>query len=117
MNNRTLEILKAACCVAGIDGEICEREHPLLKRMAHTAGVDSDWLNATLAQALNDPLFFERQFHLLRTDPEETMRVLFEVALADEHFSLPERIILQNFADKIGMERERYEELLKEIEK
>ena len=116
MNNRTIEILKAACCVAGIDGEISQGEHPLLKRMARAAGVGSQWLNATLERALNDPLYYERRFHLLRADPEETMAVLFEVALADEHFSLPERIILQNFAEKIGMDRERYEELLQRAE-
>ncbi len=116
MNNQALEILKAACCIAGIDGEICDREHPLLKRMAHAAGVDTDWLNATLEQALNDPLFFERQFHLLKADPEETIRVLIEIATIDNHFSLPERIIVQHFAEKIGIERQRYEELLHEAE-
>ena len=116
MNTNAIEILRAACCVAGIDGEICEREHPLLKRMAHAAGVDADWLNANLERALNDPLYFEHQFHLLQTDPEETMRVLFKVATVDGRFSLPERVILQHFAGKLGMERERYEQLLRDVE-
>ena len=115
MNNETLEILKAACCVAGIDGEICDREHPLLKRMARAAGVDTDWLNTTLERALNDPLYFERQFHLLKADPEQTIRTLIEIATVDTHFSLPERIIVQHFADKIGMDRERYEAILAEM--
>ena len=116
MDDRAHEILKAACCVAWIDGEICEHEHPLLTRMADAAGVDSQWLDTNLERALNDDLFFERQFNLLLNDPEETMSVLIEVAMVDGHFSLPERIVLQHFAQKLGMKRERYEELLSEAE-
>lgn len=114
MNDHETEICKAACCIAGIDGEICHREHPLLQRMATGAGADQQWLTDNLDRALNDRLYYKRQFHLLQENAEETMTTLIRIARIDGHVSAPEAIILQHFAKKIGMDAERYQQLLEE---
>ena len=114
MNNHETEICKAACCVAGIDGEICEREHPLLRKMAAAAGADDAWLAEHLDRALNDRHYYQRQFHLLEADPDRAIKTLLRIARADGHVSIPESIILQHFAKKIGMDLDRFNQLLQE---
>jgi tellurite resistance protein len=112
-----VEVLRAACCVAGIDGEVCQREHPLLARIAEAAGVGSASLDAMIDRASSDASFFEDQFDIFKTDPEETMKTLFRIAIADGVLARSERIVLQHFSKKLGMAEDRYESLLNAAEK
>lgn len=112
-----VEVLRAACCVAGIDGEVCDHEHPLLQRLADAAGVGSVSLNAMIDRAKSDPSFFEQQFEIFKTDPEDTMKMLFRIAIADGVLARSERVVLQHFATKLGMTEDRYDELLAAAEK
>lgn len=117
MPMQDVEVLRAACCVAGIDRNVCEREHPLLKRLAAAAGVGMTSLNAMIERAKTDSGFFEKQFDIFKSDSEATMKTLFRVAVADGVLTQSERVVLQHFAAKLGMTTERYAELLAAAEK
>lgn len=117
MPMRQVELVRAACCVAGIDGTICDREHPLLLRLANHAGVGGASLKAMADRAQADSSFFQKQFDIFKADPDETMKTLFQIAIADGVLKQSERVVLQHFAERLGMPMERYEELLAAAEK
>lgn len=117
MGMKEVEVLRAACCLAGIDGEICQREHPLLARLARAAGVGQASMDAMVERALGDASFFQEQFNILKADAEETMKTLFRIAIADGVLARSERVVLQHFAGKLDMSEARYEELLTAAEK
>jgi len=117
MPMRKVEILRAACCIAGVDGEVCDQEHPLLVRLAREAGVGAASLSAMIERAREDRSFFEKQFDVFKTDPDETMKILFRVAVADGVLTQAERVVLGHFAQKLGQPEERFEALLAAAER
>ena len=108
---KQVEILCAACCVAGLDGEICERERPLLEQMAHEAGVGPVSLEAMIERATDEPNYYQEQLCIARSDPDTILTTLFRIAMADHELALEERVILQHFADKLGMSRQRFDQI------
>ena len=107
-----VEILRAACCVAGLDEQITDSERNMLERLAHHAGVGSVSLEAMIDRAVSDPDFYQEQFEMVRTDPDATMKALFCIAVADHELTTDERVILHHFATKLGMEPKRFDQLL-----
>jgi len=107
-----VEILRAACCVAGLDGRVCERERALLHRLAKKAGVGAASLDAMIDTAVEDKAFYEKQFRVVQADAERTIKTLLAVAISDGDLALEERVIIQKFADVLGMDRDRYDALL-----
>ena len=89
----------------------------LLLRLANSAGVGGASLKAMVDRAKTDDSFFQKQFEIFKTDTEETMKALFQVAIADGVLTQSERVVLQHFAEKLGMPMERYEGLLNAAEK
>ena len=86
-----VEVLRAACCVAGIDDAMVER-------------------------AKEDCQFFEEQFEVLKADPAEAMVTLCGVAIADGDLSTDERVLLQHFATRLGLPPEKCDKLLQRAE-
>lgn len=117
MSMTAVEILRAACCVAGLDREIDERELKILRDLAEHAGVGQMSLNAMIDRAKSDPDFYREQFRLIRTDAENTMRIVVSVAIADHVLTQEERIILAHFAERLGMTPERFNQYLAAAEK
>jgi tellurite resistance protein len=111
-----LEILRAACAVSGLDGESAEAERALLRQLAERAGVGAVSLDAMIDKANTDPTMFESLLEFLRGDPDATMKTLLRVAVADHRVTTEERVVLQFFADRIGVDRERFDRLLAEAE-
>jgi len=109
---KSVEVLRAACCVAGLDKQITDRERAYLLQIAAHAGVGQVSLNAMIDRAVRDPAFFQEQFRIIRADSEQTMRVLFGVACADHELTMDERIVLHHFAQVLGMDDKRFNELL-----
>jgi tellurite resistance protein len=110
--NIHVEILRAACCIAGIDGAVDESEIPLLKELAHKAGVGAASMNAMIDRAERDPDFYQEMFRVLKADPEQTLQSLLEVARADGAVSDDERRLLSHFAEALGMEQSRFDEIV-----
>ncbi len=116
MSLREVELLRAACCIAGLDGDVDATEHPHLRKLADNAGVGAASLRAMVNRAVEDRDFYKEQFAIITMDAEESMKALFEVALADGVISTEQRVILHYFSDKLGMGAERFDEILKAAE-
>ena len=110
MTMAQVEVLRAACCVAGADKTVCEAEMTLLERLADDVGVGSVSLEAMIERGRDDPDFFEAQFRILSADPEATMKTLFKVAMADREVTGEEREMLRAFANRLGMSDRRFEQ-------
>lgn len=107
-----VDILRAACCIAGLDGQISENEEPVLRRLKEVAGVGEASFKAMCDMAIDErEHYYERQLEFLSSDAEPVVRVLLEVANADGDFSENERVILQHLAGKIGIDAERFAEI------
>ncbi len=107
-----VEILRAACCIAGLDGKIGEKQMTLLQKLATEAGVGAASFKAMRDRALADPKYHEQQFRFLRGNPDSTIKTLMAIAIADGELHPKERVILQFFASKLGVSEEHYGQLL-----
>jgi tellurite resistance protein len=112
-----VEVLRAACCVAGLDGKVTAEEQSLLQKLADKAGVGEVSLRAMTERAKGDHNFYQEQFRILHAEPNETMRTLLGVAVVDGSLSPDERVILQFFAERLGLQTPEYERLLRAAEK
>lgn len=112
-----VEVLRAACCVAGLDREVCEKERPLLERLAEAAGVGRASLSAMIDRARSDQNFFTEQFRMLRNCPDEAFKVVLSVAIVDGALSENERVVLHHFAQKLGLTDERFDQLMAAADK
>ena len=83
-----VEILRAACCVAGADGNLNDAEWGLLNRLAKETGVGQASLDAMVSRACRDQEFCNEQFRVLKADPKEAMAILLE-AVSYTHLTLP----------------------------
>ncbi len=105
-------ILRAACCIAGLDGSITDNEEALLRRLKSSAGVGEASFQAMLSLAIDErESYYEDQFTFLKADPEKTVRQLLEIARADGEFDQNERVVLQHLSEKIGVSAERFAEI------
>jgi tellurite resistance protein len=109
---KQVETLRAACCVAGLDQNVDDKERQLLQKLADRVGVGTASLEAMISRAEHDHEFQKEQFEIIKTDPDHTVKVLLMVAMADGDIADPERDVIAGFADRLGMELPRYEHLL-----
>lgn len=110
-----LDILRAACCVAGIDGSANDAEAAVLKRLAREVGVGKASLNAMIERAETDETFHEEQFKVLEFEPKTTMATLLEVALADGELSDSEADVLRILAGRLHIDAAMFDQLLVEV--
>lgn len=116
MSMTKTEVLRAACCVAGLDGKVCERERVMLERLATHAGAGMASLNAMIHRAESDPNFYEEIFDALAHDAQWTIKVLLCLAAANEDVSLEQRVVMGIFAKRLGMDEAHYDALVDEVE-
>lgn len=116
MSMSKTEVLRAACCVAGLDGKVCERERVMLERLAEHAGAGKASLNAMIQRAESDPNFYEEMFHSLADDAEWSIRVLLCLAAADEDVSMEQRVVMGIFAKRLGLDEAHYDKLVEDIQ-
>ncbi|MHC5114800.1 MAG: TerB family tellurite resistance protein [Planctomycetota bacterium] len=112
-----LEILRAACCVAGLDQTIDDRERQLAQVLAKRAGVGAVSLRAMLDQAREEPERFDEYLQFLRANKDDAMKTLFQVAVVDGQLRPEERVVLDFFAQRIGIEPSRFDALLRAAER
>ena len=112
-----LQILRAACCVAGLDGEIDEREREALKVLVDRAGVGKASFEAMLEMAIEKEDYFSQQLDFLRGDVDRTIKTLFRIAVVDGKLGDNERVVMRYFADKLGMAEPRFEQILEAAER
>lgn len=106
-----VEVLRAACCIAGADGNVDENELVLLKRLAAGVGVGFASLNAMVSRAEVEKDFYKKQFEVLKTDAMATMQTLVEVAGADDKLIAEEIEMLRHFAKRLEMDADAFREV------
>ncbi len=107
-----LEVLKAACCIAGLDEDVGFKERKVLQSLAERAGVDQAAFDAMMEMAVEDDDYFEGQLNLLQSNVDDAIKSLFRVAVTDGKLGSNERVILQHFSENLGMTDERFEQIL-----
>lgn len=110
------QLVRAACCIAGLDENVCEKERPLLEKLARGAGVGQASLEAMIDRARNDQDFYREQFSVLKPEPDRAIRVLVQVAMADGQITQEERVILHHFAERLEVDDEKFNRLLEKAE-
>jgi uncharacterized tellurite resistance protein B-like protein len=111
---RQVDILRAACCVAGVDGHASDAEQRILKRLADEAGVGTASLSAMIERAETDKRFYAEQFRVLQFDPKETMQLLFRVALADGDLAKEEAVVLKRLSQRLELPPSQFDAWLKQ---
>ena len=107
-----VEILRACCCVAGADGECTPEEVRLLQKLADQVGVGQASLTAMTQRSETDPDFYQQQFKILKTDPQQTMAVLMQTALANGRLIPEEQRVLRGLADNLGVPEDVFHRLM-----
>jgi len=109
---KKVEVLRAACCVAGIDGETTADERRVLEMLAGQAGVGEASLTAMIERSESDQGFYKEQFRVLKAEPKETMKLLIAVALADNKLRTIERQVLERLGKRLGVDKETFDDWL-----
>ena len=107
-----VEILRAACCVAGANGESSDAEREMLDRLARDAGVGLASLEAMISRACSDQNFCNEQFRVLKADPKDAVSALLEVAMADGTIEDSEAAILKILAGRLDVGDQVFDALL-----
>ena len=107
-----VEILRAACCVAGANGESSDAERQMLDRLARDAGVGLASLEAMISRACSDQNFCNEQFRVLKADPKDAVAALLEVAMADGTIEDSEAEILKILAGRLDVGDQVFDALL-----
>lgn len=107
-----VDVLRAACCVAGVDGQPNEAEMGVIQKLADEVGVGQASLEAMIARGSSDPDFHHQQFRVLKQDPQESLAALIEVAKADGTLSPEEIGVLKALSEKLELSSEIFEQLI-----
>ena len=103
-----VQVLRAACCVAGADGLTDPAERKIVEMLAAEVGVGAASLEAMLQRAETEADYVKDQFRVLKANPKETMGTLFSVAVADKSLDDQELVTLQKLAAKLDVSDEQY---------
>ena len=109
-----VQVLRAACCVAGADGLNEPAERSIIDMLAREVGVGEASIEAMLERASTEEDYVHDQFRVLKAEPKETMRLLFSVALSDKQLEDKEVEVLLGLAQKLEVTDEEFERLLAE---
>ncbi|MBI1373540.1 MAG: hypothetical protein GC159_12495 [Phycisphaera sp.] len=111
------DILRAAVCVAAMDGNVCPTEMRCLRVLAERIGVGERSLQRLIHQARNRPDFYQQQFQALSADADFAIKSLLYVASVDGRVCEDERIVIRHFAESLGVDDARFEQILKSAER
>jgi tellurite resistance protein len=112
-----VDVLRAACCVAGCDGEITDTERNLIQKLAGDVGVGKASVEAMIDRGLRDPEFHQEQFRVLKSDPKDSLAALLEVAMADGSIGDGETRVLKAISEKLEVAPEVFEQLMIDVSK
>lgn len=106
-----VEVLRAACCVAGADGVTTDEERSLLDKLAKQTGVGLASLEAMIDRACCDQDFCNEQFKILKAEPKDAMAILLEVAMVDGEIEAAELRVLSLFASRLSVPDDIFKQL------
>ena len=117
MSLNDLEVLKAACCIAGMDEDVGFQERKVMQMLASRAGVTPSSFDTMMDQALGDDDFFEGQLNLLQSNLDDAIRLLLRVAVVEGKLDPGEREVLLHFSEQLGMTSEHFGQILTATER
>jgi hypothetical protein len=112
MAMQELELLRAACCIAGVDGEINEPEKAVLGALAKRVGVGAASLRAMMELATTDAKFRDDQIGLVHSDPRRSFETLYRMARVDPDVGEAQRSLLTRFGRRLGLSVEEMNEVI-----
>ena len=112
-----VDILRAACCVAGSDGQLADQEIKLVKKLAKEVGVGQASLQAMVDRSMVDENFHKEQFKILKEDPQKCLATVLEVAMADGVLTDVEQAVLRGLADNLQVPTEVFDQLMSNVNK
>lgn len=107
----SVELLRAACCVAGIDGYTGKAERQILEKLTQQIGISTETLDTLIHRAETDEAFYAMQFRMINADPIATLEFLFAIALADSELTVSELDVLYRLAQRLKVTDEQFDEL------
>ena len=110
-----VEVLRAACCVAGADGNVDEGERKLIQQLADKVGGGKASLEAMILRAETEPDFYKSQFLVLKTDPSSTIKIMLEIATDDRELDANELKMLKHFAERLGLSEEGFKKVAERV--
>ena len=111
---RKVDLLKAACCVAGADGETSEPERRMLQRLADDSGIGAASLAAMIECAETDERFLETQFRVAVAKPREALQLLFKMAIVDGRLRKEEAVMLKRLSKRLKVQSAQFDAWLKQ---
>ena len=110
-----IELLRAACCVAGIDQEASEAEMIVIDKLVKKTGVGRASLQAMIDRSTSDQEFYKEQFSVLKADPSESMSFLLQVAMADGKLTDGEIHVLAKLSQRLGVSEDDFQRLISQV--
>lgn len=110
-----IDLLRAACCVAGVDGEASDAEMDVIAKLVNETGVGKASLQAMMDRAIKDHDFYKEQFRVLKENPTESMTYLLQVAMADGKLTDGEIHILEKLSQRLDVPTEDFQKLISQV--
>ena len=110
-----VDVLRAACCVAGIDANTTGQERSLIDKLAKDVGCGTASVDAMIARAESDDEFHKQQFTVLKADPQETIAILIEVAMTDGGISKAESKVLKELGQALEIPVDVFDQLMSKV--
>ena len=82
---------------------VTDAERELISKLGSMRGVGQASLQAMVERAKTDCAFCDEQFQILKTEPQETMAILLELAMVDGKIDVSEQDLLQSFAKRLNV--------------
>ena len=111
-----IELLRAACCVAGIDKEASQAEMKIIDQLVKKTGVGRASLQAMVDRATSDDEFYKEQFNVLKSDPSKSMTFLLQVAMADGKLTEGEIHVLSKLSQRLGVSPDDFQRLISQVD-
>lgn len=108
-------LLRAAVCVAGIDGDASEAEMNVIDKMVKETGVGKASLQAMVDRSIKDDTFYQEQFRVLKSDPTESMTYLIQVATADGKLTDSEVYVLEKLSQRLDVPGDEFKKLIAHV--
>lgn len=110
-----VEILRACCCITGASGTTSEQERTVLEKLAGQIGVGQASLQAMISRGETDPDFFREQFQVLKSDPQQTMKILIQSAMSDGKLTSDENTMLVELSRNLDMPQQDLQHLMDNV--
>ena len=112
-----IDLLRAACCVAGVDGDASEAEMKVIDKLVRETGVGKASLQAMIDRSIKDHDFYKEQFRVLKANPGESITYLLQVAMADGKLTDGEIHILEKLSQNLDIPPEDFQKLISQVTK